>query len=115
MREKAHFCEFASTRIMSTLSAFRKVWSLSTCDLSGLMSCSSTTQMSFLSVTCGTAFAIAVKQYTCRPAHSIEACSCEGLKHVFMPCLWDESGPRLYQHRADELLLSDAMPITRTM
>ena len=64
---QAYFWEFASTRIMSTLSAFRKVLSVSTCDLSGLMSWSSTTQMSFFRVPCGTAFAIAVKQYTCRP------------------------------------------------
>ena len=64
---EAHFWEFARTRIMSTLSAFRKVLSVSTCDLSGLMSWSSTTQMSFFRVSCGTAFAMAVKQYTCRP------------------------------------------------
>lgn len=65
MFEEAHFWEFASTLIISTFKAFRKVLSESTCDLSGLMSCSSTTLMSFFRVSCGTALAIAVKQYTC--------------------------------------------------
>ena len=66
----AHFWELASTRIIRTFRAFRKVLLLSTCDLSGLMSCSRTTQMSFFRVSCGTALAIAVKQYTCT-AHEI--------------------------------------------
>ena len=66
----AHFWELASTRIIRTFRAFRKVLSLSTCDLSGLMSCSRTTQMSCFRVPCGTALAIAVKQYTCT-AHEI--------------------------------------------